>query len=404
MDNSRKIKKEISKKVIRDLTGSIINEIIQIRRKLHSKPEISFKEFETAAIIRSYLAKLNLNISKPYIETDTTGFIKGEEEGKTILLRADIDALGLEEKTSLEWQSSNKGCAHSCGHDGHIAILLGAVNVLSQLTKYFKGNVKFVFQPAEEGEAGGKMLVDRGLLDDHPRVDEAYALHGWPGVKKGHFEACGGAMMAAVNDFVIEIKGKGGHAAMPNLAVDPVVTAAYIITALQTIVSRNIDPIEAVVVSITSLHGGTFNNVIPDSVVMTGTLRYFKKERKDFFRNRIEEIIKGICIANNAAYTFEFDPRYIPLINNSDSVSFLGKVIKNLFGDDFWSDSAAPTLGGEDFAFYLEKRPGAFYRVGLGEDHPSLHNSFFDFDDTVLESGIISMCGIALGALGCDIV
>ena len=404
MDNSRKAKKEISKKKIYDLTGTVINEIIQIRRKLHSKPEIAFKEYETAALIRSYLEKLNVNVSKPYLETDTVGFIKGEEEGRTILLRADIDALKLEEKTSLEWQSRNQGYAHSCGHDGHAAILLGAINVLSRLTKYFKGNIKFVFQPAEEGEGGGKVLIDKGLLDNHPRVDEVYGLHGWPGVKKGCFETCSGVMMAAVNDFIIEIKGKGGHAAMPHLAVDPVVTAAYIITALQTISSRNTDPVEAVVVSITSLNGGTFTNVIPDSVVMNGTLRYFKKERQEFFRNRIEGIVKGICDANNAKYTFEFDPRYIPLVNNGDSVNFLGKVIKSLFGDDFWSDSAVPTMGAEDFSFYLDKSPGAFYRVGLGIDHPSLHNSFFDFDDTVLENGIISMCGIALSALECDII
>jgi len=402
--SNRKSKKEISKKTIHDLVVSIINEIIQIRRKLHSKPEIAYKEYETAALIRDYLGKLNLNISKPYIETDTVGFIKGEEEGKTILLRADIDALSIEEKTSLEWRSCNKGCAHLCGHDGHIAILLGTIKVLSQLTKYFQGNVKFVFQPAEEGGAGGKILVERGVLDDYPRVDEVYGLHGWPEVKKGHFETCHGAMMAAINDFVIEIKGKGGHAAMPNLAIDPIVTAAYIITTLQTIVSRNIDPIEAVVITITSLNGGSSHNAIPDSVIMKGTLRYFKKEKQEFYKNRIEEVIKGICNANNADYTFNFDSRYIPTINNSDCVNFVGKVIKNLFGNDFWSDSAMPTMGGEDFSFYLDKRPGTFYRVGLGYDHPSLHNSLFDFDDDILENSIISMCGIALNALECDII
>ena len=403
MDN-KKTKKEISKKIIYDLARAILDEIIQIRRKIHSNPEVGFKEYETAAFIRYYLGKLNVNISKPYIETDTVGYIKGEEEGKTVLLRADIDALSIEEKTSLEWQSRNKGCAHACGHDGHIAILLGAVTVLSQLTKYLQGNIKFVFQPAEEGKGGGKVLVEKGILDDYPRVDEVYALHGWPGVKKGCFETSSGTMMAADDDFVIEIKGKGGHGAMPHLAVDPIVTAAYIITALQTIVSRNTDPLESAVVSVTIVQAGNFANIIPDSAMMKGTLRYFKKENQEFFRNRIEEIVKGICAANNADYTFSFEPLYIPLVNNPDSVNFLGKVIKNIFGDDFWSDSAVPTTGAEDFAFYLDKRPGVFYRLGLGYDYPSLHNNFFDFDDNILENGIVSMCSIALSALGCDII
>ncbi len=397
------MKKKISKKIIFDHTKSILDEIIKIRREIHSNPEIMFEEHKTAALIRSYLAKLNVEVLKPYIETDTVGIIKGEKPGRTILLRADIDALNVEEKTSAEWQSCQKGRAHACGHDGHTAILLGAVNVLSKLTQYFNGNVKFVFQPAEEGGGGGKMLVEKGILDDHPGVDEVYGLHGWPGVPKGYFESCGGPMMAAVDDFVIEIKGRGGHAAMPHLAVDPVVTAAYTITALQTIVSRNANPEDTAVVSITSVHGGSFTNVIPDSITMKGTVRYFKKEQQEFFRKRIEEIVKGICNANNADYVFEFEPLYIPLINNSDKVDFIGNVIKKIFGDSFWSDSAAPTTGAEDFAFYLDKRPGVFFRIGLGCDYPSLHNSLFDFNDSVIENGIISMCSIALTALECNI-
>ena len=398
------MRREISKKIICDLTSSIIDEIIQIRRKIHANPEVMFEEHETAALIRNYLGKLNLKILKPYLGTDTVGFIKGEGEGKTILLRADIDALNIDEKTSLEWQSRNKGRAHSCGHDGHTAILLGALTVLSQLVKYFQGNIKFVFQPAEENGGGGKMLVEKGVLEDAPQVDEVYALHGWPGVKKGCFESCCGAMMAAVDDFIIEIKGRGGHGAMPNLAIDPIVTASYIVTALQTIVSRNTDPVEAAVVSVTSIHGGDFFNVIPDSVTMKGTLRYFKKEQQEFFRNRIKEIVDGICRANNAEYSYELMPVYMPLVNNPGSVEFLGRVIKNLFGDAAWSNSAAPTGGGEDFAFFLDKKPGVYYRIGLGYDHASLHNSLFDFDDTILENGIISMCGIALGALRCEII
>lgn len=382
------------------LSAEIKNRITEIRHTLHSMPEIMFREYKTSSFIRECLSGLDISVFPPYMETDVTGVIRGQRPGKTVLLRADIDALNLDEKTGLPWQSGNRGLAHSCGHDGHTAMLLGAVAILSRLRNDFSGNVKFVFQPAEEEGGGGRVLVEKGILDDEPAVDEVYALHGWPGVKEGYFESSPGALMAAVDNFEIEVKGKGGHAAMPHLSVDPVVTAAHIITALQSVVSRNIEPAESAVVSVCAINGGDLNNVIPDSVVMKGTVRYFRKELQGFFRNRIEQIVKGICDSCLAGYDFRFRPSYIPVINNAEKVKLAGKAISGLFGNECWSENAPATTGGEDFAYYLEKRPGAFYRLGLGPDHAALHNSGFDFNDNVLERGMLSLCAVALASLG----
>ncbi len=399
-----KMKSTISKGKLFNLVHETAEEAITLRRKLHSFPEIMFKEHKTASLIREYLGRLEVEVMNPCIGTDTVGIIRGKHPGKTVLLRADIDALNLDEKTGVPWQSCEKGLAHSCGHDGHTTILLGAVKVLSGLSEYMAGNVKFVFQPAEEEGGGGRVLVEKGILDDEPVVDEVYALHGWPGVKEGCFESMPGTMMAAVDNFEIEVKGKGGHAAMPHLSVDPVLASAQIVTALQGIVSRNVDPADCAVVSLCSINGGELNNVIPDSVRMKGTIRYFRKEMQPFFRGRIEQIVKGVCAGAGAEYVFDFRPSYIALVNRKENVAFAGSVIKSLFGKDSWLESAPATMGGEDFAYYLEKRPGAFFRLGLGEDSPSLHNSAFDFNDNVIERGILSMCGIALASLGCGIL
>ncbi|MDX9801705.1 MAG: amidohydrolase [Spirochaetia bacterium] len=399
--NRKKSSEKITKDDLFTLAGGIADEIIGIRHTIHANPEVMFKEYETAALIRGYLDRPGIKILKPYLETDTTAVIKGNRAGpgRTVLLRADIDALRLEEKTELPWKSTKEGAAHSCGHDGHTAILLGAAKILSTLTDYFSGNIKLVFQPAEESGGGGKILVEKGVLDDEPYVDEVYALHGWPGVEEGFFESVSGAMMAAVDNFEIEVSARGGHAAMPHHATDAVLTAAQIVTALQGIVSRNVDPNDAAVVSVCTIHGGELNNVLPDSVKMKGTVRYFKKKMQSFFKDRIGQIVNGVCSANMATGNLKYTPGYIPLVNSSDKVRFAGEVIKNFFGEDKWSDSAIPTGGGEDFSFYLDKRPGAFYRLGLGKNHPSLHNSRFDFNDNVIVNGIVSMCAIALCSL-----
>ena len=392
MVNSSIITPEILEKKV----DNIISEIKEIRHTLHKMPEIMFKEYETADFIRNYLGKLDVEIQKPYIETDTIAIIRGSKPGKTILLRADIDALPINEDSGVSYCSKNNGLAHSCGHDGHVSILLGAAKILSENKDQLKGNIKLVFQPAEEEGGGGKILAAEGLLRDEPAVDEVYALHGWPGVEEGYIESCTGPVMAGVDNFDIEIKGKGGHAAMPNLSVDPVVMAAQVITSFQNIVSRYINPVDRIVLSICSVSGGTQYNVIPDSVSLKGTVRYFRKEQKDEIIEIMKKILKGITETAGGYYCFDYHPGYIPLVNDSDCVRHLGNTAEKYLGQEKWSSDAVITFGAEDFSFYTDKKPGAFYRLGLGKDSPSLHNCRFDFNDNALKNGIIMMCALAL--------
>lgn len=382
--------------MLKNRVENIVGEITEIRHHLHKMPEIMFKEYKTSEFIKNYLKNLDIEIQNPYIETDVVAVIRGGRSGKTILLRADIDALRIDENTSAEYSSQVSGMAHSCGHDGHISILLGAAKILSEMKNEIKGNVKLIFQPAEEEGGGGKILVAEGILRDEPSVDEVYALHGWPDVEEGHIESCQGPIMAAVDNFDIEIKGKGGHAAMPNLSVDPVIMASQAVLSFQNIPSRYLDPVDRIVLSICSVHGGMQYNIIPDRVKLKGTIRYFRKELKDEIKARMMKILDGITSAAGGSYEFNYIPGYIPLINDSGCVDFIGRTAEKYLGAEYWSREAVITFGAEDFSFYTDKKPGAFFRLGLGKAYTSLHNSRFDFNDRALRNGIIMMCGIAL--------
>ncbi len=386
----------ITPELLEKKVDSVTGDITELRHKLHRMPEIMFREYRTADFIRSYLGKLDLEIQKPYIETDTVAVIRGGMPGKTILLRADIDALPVSEETGCSYSSETPGMAHACGHDGHVSVLLGAARILSEMRNNIRGNIKLVFQPAEEEGGGGKILAAEGLLRDEPAVDEVYALHGWPGVEEGHIESCRGAMMAAVDNFDIEISGRGGHAAMPNLAVDPVIMASQAVLAFQNISSRYLDPVDRIVLSICTLQGGQQYNIIPDSVKLKGTVRYFRKELQEEIKGLIIKILKGITETAGGDFRFDYHPGYIPLINDSACVSRLGDTAVKYLGEECWSSEAVITYGAEDFSFYTDKKPGAFFRLGLGKKHPSLHNSRFDFNDRAIKNGIIMMCALAL--------
>ena len=375
---------------------NIIQEITEIRHTLHKIPELMFKEYKTSAFIREYLGKLDIEIQKPYMETDTVAVIRGGRPGRTLLLRADIDALPVNEETGVLYRSEHSGFSHSCGHDGHTAILLGAARILSGMKEYIAGNVKLVFQPAEEEGGGGKILVAEGVLRDEPPVDEVYALHGWHDIPVGHIETCSGPLMAAVDNYEIDIIGKGGHAAMPHLSVDPVVIASQVIIAFQNIASRYIDPVDRIVLSVCSVKGGELYNVIPDTVKLRGTVRYFKKELKDEIKGRMESILAGLTSAAGGDYEMRYFPGYIPLVNDSKAVDSVHRAAVKYLGEDKWRGNAEITFGAEDFSFYTDKKPGAFFRLGLGGGSPSLHNSSFDFNDNAITAGIIMMCGIAL--------
>ena len=382
---------------LRRRVGEILPEVTAIRHSLHRIPELHFQERETSAVLRGLLAgRRGLDVHAPLLETDVTATMAGKGGGPCILLRSDIDALPIYERTGAEWCSTTPGRAHSCGHDGHMAILVGTTRVLEAFAGQLRGTVRFVFQPAEEEAAGGKALIEKGLLTRGPRPDMAFALHGWPGMPLGVLSSAPGPAMAAADSFHITIHGRGGHAAMPHRTRDPVLAAAQIITAAQSAVSRSVDPQQPAVLSICHIEGGKATNVIPDEVVMEGTTRSFQRPVQDLLRQRLEHTVETVCAAAECTAEITWDVRYVPLVNHAPAVDVARRVVESRLGPSRWSAEHPPTMGAEDFAFYLEHVTGAFLRLGLGEDWPALHSPLFDFNDKALEAGITAMAGLAL--------
>ncbi len=384
---------------LRERVREALPGITDIRRELHRHPEPSLEERETARRIRGWLEGLPLERLPSYLETDTVLLLRGGRPRPNVTLRADIDALPVEEGTGRPWRSQTSGRAHACGHDGHTAMLIGAARVLSPLAERLPGSVRFVFQPGEEELGGGKTMVAGGLLEAEPRADAVFALHGWPELPVGSVGAAPGPIMAAADRFRITVTGKGGHGARPHVAVDPVVTAAQVIMALQTVVSRTVDPVQAAVVSVCAVRGGHTSNVIPQEVVLEGTTRYFQRGLKEVIRTRIEEIGAGVCAAAGARFNLEYRPGYIPTVNDARMTSFARSVVREAIGEAAWVDDIPPTMGAEDFSFYLDRVPGVFLRLGLGRDHPHLHSPEFDFEDGALETGIMTLCSLAVSTL-----
>jgi amidohydrolase len=283
-----------------------------------------------------------------------------------------------------------------------MSMLLGAAKVLDGLSNELSGSVRFVFQPAEEEEGGGKMMVERGLFDIEPRPDAAFALHGWVGMPVGKLSAGEGTVMAAADRFTIAVKGRGGHAALPQRAADPIVAAAQIVTTLQTVVSRSVDPLEPAVVSVCAIRGGRASNVIPDEVELEGTIRYFDPALQGLIMKRMEEICGGICAAYRCTHTLRYLNGYIPLSNDPAMVGFARGVVQAYLGAPAWAADLPRTMGAEDFAYYLERAPGALLRLGLGEDWPRLHSPEFDFNDQAIEAGITVLAGLALEFCGAE--
>ena len=380
-----------------DRIHELLPSIRRLRHDLHGKPELKFEEFGTMATIRAFLDACGVDTLDPMIGTDTIGLLRGGLPGPTILLRADIDALPIRENSAKSWSSTEPGKSHACGHDGHMAILLGTAKVLSEFSADLAGAVRFVFQPAEEDVGGGKALVAKGLLDLEPRPDLAFALHGWSGLPLGKISCAPGPSMAAADSFSVRIRGKGGHGGMPHEAVDPVVAAAQCVLALQTVASRWVDPGKPVVVSVCSLHGGNTRNVIPGEVSFEGTVRYFDKGLRGFIRDKMGSILDGICAASGCALVFEFIEGYIPTINDAGAALAARSIIVSAMGEPAWSEDYVPSMATEDFSYYLDKVPGAYLRLGLGTDWPKLHNPSFDFNDEALETGIKALVALAFG-------
>ncbi len=378
--------------IVSNSINQMFEEMKAWRQELHSIPEIGLEEYETSKYIKSKLSEFNIEFKDGYANTGIVARVKGSrgESDKSIGLRADFDALPMPEKNQFEYKSTNEGMMHACGHDGHTSILLGAAKYLSE-NNDFDGSVYFIFQPGEEGFAGGQKMIQDGMFDDF-KIDEVYALHNWPELPIGSIGVNSGPMMAAVDEFDIVVKGRGGHAAIPQLAIDPVVIASQIVLAVQTIVSRSTDPVDKALISITKINGGTAYNVIDDSVKLGGTVRTFKPETRSFYEKKLKEISSGIAKANGAEAEVDFHltNKYPPTINSKKESEFAANVAKKVFGDSQVDTDINPSMGGEDFSYLLEKKPGAYLYIGQGDDNHKahLHTTKYDFNDNLLPVGV----------------
>ena len=365
-------------------------EMQEWRRDLHKIPEIGLKEYKTSSYIKEKLKGWDIEFKDGYADTGLIAWVKGSkgDSKKSIGLRADFDALPMSEKNNFDHKSSNEGMMHACGHDGHTTMLLGAVKYLKE-NNDFDGTVYFIFQPGEEGFGGGEIMINEGLLNDF-NIDEVYALHNWPELPLGHFGVSTGPMMAAVDEFDIIVKGKGGHAAIPDLGVDPVIIAAQIINAVQTIISRVTSPIDKALISITKVHAGSAYNVIDDEVFLGGTVRTFKEKTRILIQNKLNDTAKGIAQANGGDIEFIYKPGYPPTINTKDESIFASEVAKNLVGDKNVITDVEPSMGGEDFSYFLNKKPGSYLYIGQkDENHKAhLHTTKYDFNDNLLPIGV----------------
>ncbi len=384
---------------IKDNVGEIVDkflpEVRELRQAIHSNPELAGNEFDTAKLIRETLASTDIDLLKPYLETDVVGILEGGQAGKCVGLRADIDALPLLEMTDVPYKSCNDGIMHACGHDGHTAMLLGAAMVLNEIKDRLKGSVKFIFQPGEEVAALGKKLVEAGALES-PGADAVFALHGFSNLPVGSIAGRVGAMMAAAAFFKIKIIGRGGHCSKPETCIDPIVIGCQVVNQLQTIVSRHFAPQDATCLSVCHFSGGQNPNVIPEEVILEGSTRFLDSAVGDQFPELIENVVKGICLASGAKYEFEYELPYIPTINTAEYVEMAEAVTTECFGFDMWRELEKSSMGGEDFCYYLQECPGAFCNIGMGKDHPALHNPEFNFEDKALRNGIIFLVMMTL--------
>jgi hippurate hydrolase len=364
------------------------DEMTEWRRDIHQHPELKFEEIRTADLVAAKLEEFGIEIHRGLAKTGVVGTISNGD-GPSIGLRADMDALPLEEKNTFKHASSNPGKMHACGHDGHTAMLLGAAKHLSS-SKNFKGTVNFIFQPAEEGGGGGELMIKEGLFEMFP-VDSVYGLHNWPGMPAGIFGVGSGPIMASVDTFDLTINGRGGHAAMPDQCIDPILIASQVVSALQSIPSRNTHPVDSVVISVTQIHAGDAYNVIPDSVQMHGTVRTFQPETQKEIPSSMLRVAEGVCAAYGGTCELNYMSGYPATINSVEETEISAKAVVDLLGEENIIRNPTPSMGAEDFSYMLEARPGCYVWLGIGpgkgEGGCMLHSSRYDFNDDVLPIG-----------------
>jgi hippurate hydrolase len=355
------------------------------RRDLHRKPELLYDLHGTAAYVAARLAEIGVDdIVTGIGQTGLVGLIHGHRPGRTIAIRADMDALPIEEITGAAWASSVPGAMHACGHDGHTATLLAAAACLAA-TRDFAGTVVVLFQPAEEGGGGALAMIEDGVLDDFG-IEEIYGLHNFPGMPLGHFALREGAIMASADRFYIDIAGRGGHAARPHDTIDPIIVGAAMVGALQTIVSRSVDPLGAAVVSVTNFHAGTTDNVIPQTAHLSGTFRALDARIRAEIETSIDRVVATLPATFGATASILFKRGYPVTVNAAEPTRFLAKVAESLVGADKVDGNVTPAMAAEDFAYYLERRPGAFLFMGNGPS-AGLHSPAYDFDDAAILHG-----------------
>ncbi len=372
--------------------------IVQTRRELHRIPEIAFQETKTAAYLKQFLDRFDFDVVTGIAENGIVATMKTGQPGPTILLRADMDALPLEESTNLSFASTHPGAMHACGHDGHMTMVLGAATVLDRLRSDLCGNIKFLFQPAEEGPGGARPMIEAGVLDN-PEVDYVFGCHVWPEIPEGTIGVRSGPFMAAMDRFDIQIFGKGGHGAMPHACVDALEVATQVVNAFQRVVSRQSDPLSPTVVTVGTLHAGTAHNIIPGVAEMSGTTRTFDTEIWHQWEVRLDKIIKGVCDSMGADYEMSYAPGYPVTVNDPEMSKLVEKCAAAVVGQDRVV-VPAKTMGGEDFAFFLEKTRGCYFALGAGRpEGASVHNPEFDFSEDILLTGVETYGRIALELL-----
>ena len=367
-------------------------DMVTWRHHIHKHPELSFKEELTSDYIASVLEANDIEMHRGLAVTGIVATIHGKKEGRVIGLRADMDALPIQEKNDFSHKSVHDGKMHACGHDGHSTMLLGAAVHLKE-NNNFSGTVHFIFQPAEEGGGGGRVMVEEGIFEKFP-CEAVYGMHNWPGMAEGQFAVHDAAVMAANETLKISIKGKGGHAAMPDQCVDPVVIGAQIITALQSVVSRNVAPLDSAVVSITMVDAGFVSNVIPNDMNLTGSLRYFSTDVGNEVKAKIKKIVEGISRSMGATATFSSTPNYPATVNTPKHAELCATAAAEVVGSNNVLRNEKPSMGSEDFSFLLNASEGAYIWIGNGlvpEDGPEggcmLHNTEYDFNDEILPLG-----------------
>ena len=373
--------------------------ITKTRRDLHRIPEPAYTEEKTSVYVADYLKKEGLEVETGIARFGVVGLMGTGKPGATLMIRSDMDALPITEETGLPFASTHKNSMHACGHDGHMAMVLGAATALNKIKDRLKGNIKFLFQPAEEGPGGAKPMIDAGVMEN-PKVDYSIGCHLWPGIPEGSIGLRAGPLMAAMDRFDIKIIGKGGHGAMPHLCVDALEVGTQVINALQRIVSRHMNPLNPAVVTVASFHAGSAFNVIPGEADLCGTTRTFDREIWKSWPGRIEKIVRSVCQSMDADYELKYSQGFPPTVNDESMVEIVRRCAADVVGKDQVVEPE-PTMGGEDMAFFLERSKGCYFFLGVGrEGCAPIHNPKFDFNEDMLLTGVETYCRISLELLG----